>query len=84
MADCSSGIKVVAEEEDTLILTLDKTQTRNRIPLSGQSVPTTFYGPYVAAICECGEFTVDISFRPPFEAGPEDEIRLFSYDFICK
>ena len=84
ITDWSSGVKVVAEEDDALILKLDKTQTRKRIPLGGQSVPTTFYGPYVAAICECGEFTVDISFRPTLEAGPEDEIRLFSYDFTCK
>lgn len=84
IGEWSSGIKVVAEEDYAFLLTLDEALVKDHLIVNGRTIPTSLYGPYVVSIRECGEFRVDISYRPLIYTGPEDDILLFSYDFICK
>lgn len=82
IGDWCSGVKVVASDAESVTLVLDKSRVKQEVPIGGGMVPTKECGEYVMAIEECGEFNVDIYYKPEIDSA--DKVHIFSYDYCCK
>ena len=84
IADSCSGVKVVDIDDDTIILSLDRSSIKESIVFSDKYVPTSKIGEHVVTISEAGEFVVEIFYRKRLDTPTSDDIRLFEYEFCCK
>lgn len=84
IADSCSGVKVVDIDDDSIIMSIDRSSVKESIVFSDKNVPTSQIGEHVVTIAEAGEFVVEIFCRKGLDAPKSDDIRLFEYDFCCK